>query len=155
MNPLYASGRQCPAFRPEAPEHASRASSMTTVFGRFSELRREKAVTAPVRSGNGYQSNNILSNVEGRCIPQRPLPMITTSAFSGNGSSFPMLINGSPLVERCQTDKTPRGTGNGFESEGSEDILSVSSMLAVGLWWQETRWIGMRIVETSGLTNCS
>lgn len=56
-------------------------------------------------------------------IPQRPLPMMTTSASSGKGSSFPMFTKGSSLVERCHTDRTPRGTGKGFALSLSWDIL--------------------------------
>jgi hypothetical protein len=58
--------------------------------------------------------------------------MITTSASIGNGSSFPISINGSPRVERCHTDSTPSGTGKGFESGFSDVILLVDSLLSDG-----------------------
>lgn len=50
VKPRKASGRQCPPFLPEAPEHTSRASRMTTEAGRLGEDSRLWAVTAPVVS---------------------------------------------------------------------------------------------------------
>lgn len=47
----------------------------------------------------------------GENLPHMPLPMMTTSASAGNGSSLPAFRSGWSRTERCHTDSSPSGMG--------------------------------------------